>query len=69
MIGATLFALFTVLMLAGVPIAAALGVGGMVAIALANPDTQWFGLLAAPQNMENDLVALAGEFQIGRAHV
>ena len=52
MIGATLFALFTVLMLAGVPIAAALGVGGMVAIALANPDTQWFGLLAAPQNME-----------------
>jgi len=52
MIGATLFALFAVLMLAGVPIAAALGVGGIIAIALASPDTQWFGLLAAPQNMQ-----------------
>ena len=30
MIGATLFALFAVLMLAGVPIAAALGVGGII---------------------------------------
>ncbi|MBE7416642.1 MAG: TRAP transporter large permease [Ideonella sp.] len=51
MIGATLFALFVVLMLAGVPIGAALGAGGIAAIALANADAQWFGLLAAPQNM------------------
>lgn len=52
MIGVTLFALFIVLMLAGVPIGAALGLGGIVAIALANADTQWFGLLAASQNMQ-----------------
>jgi C4-dicarboxylate transporter, DctM subunit len=52
MIGATLFALFLLLMLAGVPIGAALGVGGVVAIAWANADTQWLGLLAAPQNMQ-----------------
>ncbi len=52
MIGATLFALFVLLMLAGVPIGAALGVGGVVAIAWANADTQWFGLLEAPQNMQ-----------------
>jgi C4-dicarboxylate transporter, DctM subunit len=49
-IGLMLFTLFAVLMLAGVPISVALGIGGMAAIALANPDTQWFGLLAAPQN-------------------
>ncbi len=53
MIGFTLFALFIVLMLAGVPIGAALGLGGIVAIAWANADTQWFGLLAASQNMQN----------------
>jgi C4-dicarboxylate transporter, DctM subunit len=52
MIGFTLFALFIVLMLAGVPIGAALGLGGIVAIAWANADTQWFGLLAASQNMQ-----------------
>jgi len=52
MTGFTLFAVFVVLMLAGVPIGAALGLGGIVAIALANADTQWFGLLAAPQNMQ-----------------
>jgi len=52
MIGFTLFAVFVLLMLAGVPIGAALGWGGIVAIALANLDTQWFGLLAAPQNMQ-----------------
>ncbi len=52
MIGFTLFALFVVLMLAGVPIGAALGLGGIVAIAWANADTQWWGLLAAPQNMQ-----------------
>jgi tripartite ATP-independent transporter DctM subunit len=52
MIGFTLFALFALLMLAGVPIGAALGLGGVVAIAWANADTQWWGLLAAPQNMQ-----------------
>ena len=52
MIGFTLFALFILLMLAGVPIGAALGLGGLVAIAWANADTQWLGLLAAPQNMQ-----------------
>jgi tripartite ATP-independent transporter DctM subunit len=52
MIGFTLFALFILLMLAGVPIGAALGLGGIVAIAWANADTQWWGLLAAPQNMQ-----------------
>jgi len=52
LIGFTLFALFALLMLAGVPIGAALGVGGVVAIAWANWDAQWFGLLAAPQNMQ-----------------
>jgi len=34
----------------GVPIGVSLGIGGMVAIALANSDAQLFGLLAAPQN-------------------
>ncbi len=52
MIGFTLFALFLLLMVAGVPIGAALGLGGVVAIAWANFDTQWWGLLAAPQNMQ-----------------
>jgi C4-dicarboxylate transporter, DctM subunit len=52
MITLLLFGLFAVLMLAGVPIGVALGVGGMVAIGLSNPDTQWFGLLAAPQNVQ-----------------
>ena len=50
MIGATLFLIFVGLMLAGVPIGVSLGIGGLVAIALANSDTQLFGLLAAPQN-------------------
>ena len=52
MIGFTLFALFLLLMLAGVPIGAALALGGIVAIGWANADTQWLGLLAAPQNMQ-----------------
>ncbi len=52
MIGLTLFGLFILLMLAGVPIGAALGLGGVVAIAWANFDAQWMGLLAAPQNMQ-----------------
>ena len=50
MIGTTLFLIFIGLMLAGVPIGVSLGIGGLVAIALANSDTQLFGLLAAPQN-------------------
>lgn len=50
MIGTLLFVLFIVLMLAGVPIGAAMGVAAATAIALANRDAQWFGLLAVPQN-------------------
>jgi tripartite ATP-independent transporter DctM subunit len=50
-IGAILFTLFVALLLAGVPIAVALGVGGIVAIGLANADAPNWGLLAAPQNM------------------
>jgi len=50
LIGATLFLIFLALMLAGVPIGVALGAGGMAAIAMANADTQFLGLLAAPQN-------------------
>ncbi|MDO5289658.1 MAG: TRAP transporter large permease [Pseudomonadota bacterium] len=50
MIAALLFAAFVVLMLAGVPIGAALGLAGAAAIALANAETPWFGLLAVPQN-------------------
>jgi C4-dicarboxylate transporter, DctM subunit len=48
--GLLLFTVFIGLMLLGVPIAVALGIGGTLAIALSNADTQWFGLLAAPQN-------------------
>jgi C4-dicarboxylate transporter, DctM subunit len=51
MIGATLFISFVLLMLLGVPIGVSLGLGGLLAIALANADTQLWGLLAAPQNM------------------
>jgi tripartite ATP-independent transporter DctM subunit len=50
MIGTLLFAAFVALMLAGVPIGVALGLAGAAAIALANAGTQWFGLLAVPQN-------------------
>ena len=50
MIATLLFAGFIVLMLIGVPIGVALGVAGAAAIALANAQTQWFGLLAVPQN-------------------
>ena len=52
MIGLTLFALFAVLLLGGAPIGVALGFGGVVAIAWANAEAPWFGLLAAPQNMQ-----------------
>lgn len=51
MTGLTLFVLFAALMIAGVPIGAALGIGALVAIAAANADAPWLGLLAAPQNM------------------
>ena len=50
MIATLLFIGFIALMLLGVPIGAALGLAGAVAIALANADAQWFGLLAIPQN-------------------
>jgi C4-dicarboxylate transporter, DctM subunit len=49
-IATLLFVAFIALMLMGVPIGGALGLAGAAAIALANLDTQWFGLLAVPQN-------------------
>jgi tripartite ATP-independent transporter DctM subunit len=49
-IPALLFAVFIVLMFLGVPIGVALGVGGAIAIALANSDAMMWGTLAAPQN-------------------
>ncbi len=50
MIGTLLFVAFIAMMLLGVPIGAALGLAGLAAIGLANADSQWFGLLAVPQN-------------------
>jgi len=50
MIATLLFAVFIITMLMGVPIGAALGLAGAVAIGLANADAPWFGLLAVPQN-------------------
>jgi tripartite ATP-independent transporter DctM subunit len=50
MIGTLLFMAFIAMMLLGVPIGAALGLAGAACIALANADSQWFGLLAVPQN-------------------
>lgn len=50
MIASLLFLLFVILMLLGVPIGVSMGLAGTVAIGLANLDTQWFGLLAVPQN-------------------
>lgn len=50
MIATLLFVAFLTLMFLGVPIGAALGLAGATAIALANAETQWFGLLAVPQN-------------------
>ncbi|QEA13328.1 TRAP transporter large permease [Comamonas flocculans] len=50
MIATLLFTAFVVFMFLGVPIGAALGLAGAAAIALANQDAQWFGLLAVPQN-------------------
>ena len=45
-----LFVIFITLMLIGVPIGAALGIGGIIAITLSNLDTANYGLLAVPQN-------------------
>ncbi len=50
MIAALLFALFIVLMLVGVPIGVALAGAAAFAIAIANRDVQWLGLLSIPQN-------------------
>ncbi len=50
MIAGLLFSAFAALLLAGVPVGAALGLAGAVAITVANQQTQWFGLLAVPQN-------------------
>ena len=49
-IAVILFVIFITLMLIGVPIGAALGIGGIVAITLSNLDTANYGLLAVPQN-------------------
>ncbi|MFZ1813524.1 MAG: TRAP transporter large permease [Rhizobiaceae bacterium] len=49
-----LFIVFAFLMILGVPVSASLGIGGLLAIALDNPDSRWFGLIAGGQN------ALAG---------
>lgn len=51
MIATLLFTAFLALMCLGVPIGAALGLAGAACIALANLETQWFGLLAVPQNL------------------
>ncbi|MDH5856128.1 TRAP transporter large permease [Lampropedia aestuarii] len=45
-----MFAVFTVLMVVGVPIGVALGFSGAAAIAMANWDAPMFGLMAIPQN-------------------
>ena len=50
MIATILFIVFIVLMLIGVPVGVALGIGGTVAIVLSNLDTPWYGLLTVPQN-------------------
>ena len=50
MIATFLFVAFIVMMFVGVPIGVGMGLAGAAAIALANPETQWFGLMAVPQN-------------------
>ena len=50
MIGLLLFGVFIALMIFGIPIGVAMGLAATLAIALANLDTLWFGLLAVPQN-------------------
>ncbi|MDP3519415.1 MAG: TRAP transporter large permease [Hydrogenophaga sp.] len=46
-----LFSLFIGLMVVGAPIAVAMGMSGIAAIAWANMDQPWWGLLAAAQNL------------------
>ena len=65
MIATLLFVAFLGLMFVGVPIGAALGLAGAAAIALANADSQWFGLLAVPQNFYAGLANTAA----GHSHV
>ena len=48
MIATLLFAVFIITMMLGVPIGASLGLAGAAAIALANAEAPWFGLLAVP---------------------
>lgn len=55
MIAAVLLLSFFTLMLLGVPIAVGLALSAMACIAWANIDTQWFGLLAAPQNFYSSI--------------
>ena len=55
MITTLLFLTFIVMMLMGVPIGVALGLAGAAAIAIANSSSQWFGLLAVPQNFDAGL--------------
>ena len=50
MIATLLFVAFLGMMFLGVPIGAALGLAGATAIAVANAEAPWFGLLAVPQN-------------------
>lgn len=50
MIVTLLFVAFLAMLLLGVPIGAALGLAGAGCIALANHTSEWWGLLAVPQN-------------------
>jgi C4-dicarboxylate transporter, DctM subunit len=50
MIPGLMFVTFLALMLAGVPIGVSLGLAGTLAIGLSNPQSMWWGLIAAPQN-------------------
>src|SRR3546814_19940849 len=50
MIATTLFIVFIVLLVIGMPVGVALGIAGTLAIVMSNLDTQWFGLLAVPQS-------------------
>ncbi|MDN5842614.1 MAG: TRAP transporter large permease [Alcaligenaceae bacterium] len=50
MIPTLLFTLFAILMIIGVPVGVSLGAAGSLAIALANPETHWFGMMAVSQS-------------------
>lgn len=52
MSGAILFLTFFALMVAGVPIGVALGVGGVLAIVMSGADMPWFGLFTVHQNFD-----------------